>query len=306
MAPKKTNSQKARERRQAADPQARSTHSSTAHATAKSQELEIVAATPRSRKRLTVAVLIIVGLLFTAAMFGAERLLRDDDSDVTPTVEAAAGVISDTDASASPVALAIVRDAELSARCWPNGGPVPGNDVSAASPPSPALDSAVTYTARINTNYGSFTFQFYPEEAPNTVNNFICLANEGYYDNTLFHRVIDGFMFQGGDPLGNGTGGPGYRFADEPVVRDYITGTLAMANAGPDTQGSQFFVILDNLTELQRLPKNYTIFGQVTEGLDVVQTIGGVPVGMSASGEVSAPTAPVELVSVEIIQTPKG
>ena len=139
-----------------------------------------------------------------------------------------------------------------------------------------------------------------------TVNNFVCLSNAGYYDNTSFHRVISGFMFQGGDPMGTGTGGPGYRFDDEPINRDYVTGTLAMANAGPNTNGSQFFVILDNLTELGRLPKNYTIFGQVSSGMEVVETIAGVEVGPSATGEMSKPSSPVELISVEIVQTPKG
>jgi cyclophilin family peptidyl-prolyl cis-trans isomerase len=260
-----------------------------------------------SRKRTTVIILVVLGLLFTAAMFGAERFLRDDDP--TPTIEAASGAPEGGDPVSSPVAggdSVIVPDSELSARCWPNGGPVPGNEDAAASPPSMALDENTTYSAIVTTNYGSFTVEFYPDDAPNTVNNFVCLANEGYYDGTIFHRVIDGFMFQGGDPLGTGTGGPGYRFADEPIVRDYVTGTLAMANAGPDTQGSQFFVVLDNLTELQRLPKNYTIFGQVTDGMDVVQAIGKVEVGMSPSGELSSPTSPVQLVSVEIIATPKG
>lgn len=291
MAPKKTNSQKARERRQSEGVQPRPDKRSRADAASVSQEMEPTSNRTGSRKRWTVIALIAVGLIFTAVMFGAERLMRDDDPDPTPSVEAATGM---------------VRDAELSARCWPNGGPVPGNEDMAALPPTLALDSNVTYTAVITTNYGPFSIEFYPDEAPNTVNNFVCLANEGYYDDTIFHRVMAGFMFQGGDPLGTGTGGPGYRFADEPIVRDYVTGTVAMANAGPDTNGSQFFVILDNLTELDRLPKNYTIFGQVTDGMDVVQTIGGVEVGMSANGELSAPTAPVQLVSVEVIQTPKG
>ena len=169
-----------------------------------------------------------------------------------------------------------------------------------------ALDPAKTYTAVIKTNFGPFTVEFYPEDAPNTVNNFVCLANEGYYNDTIFHRVIAGFMFQGGDPLGNGTGGPGYRFDDEPIVRDYTTGTLAMANAGTNTNGSQFFVVLDNLTELGRLPKNYTIFGQVIDGMDVVQTIGSVPVGASATGEMSAPLEPVQLRLVQVTATPKA
>jgi cyclophilin family peptidyl-prolyl cis-trans isomerase len=150
-----------------------------------------------------------------------------------------------------------------------------------------AIDPNKTYTADIATNFGTFTVEFYPQDAPNTVNNFICLANDGYYNNTPFHRIIAGFVIQGGDPTGTGAGGPGYRFNDEPISRDYVKGTLAMANAGPNTNGSQFFVVLDNLTG--RLPKNYTVFGQVTNGIDVVDKIAAVQVGRSRSGEMSAP-----------------
>ena len=105
-------------------------------------------------------------------------------------------------------------------------------------------------------------------DAPVTVNNFVCLAEDGYFNDTPFHRIVKGFVIQGGDPTGTGSGGPGYKFADEPVTRDYERGTLAMANAGPNTNGSQFFIVLDDLRG--KLPKNYTIFGRVTAGMDVV------------------------------------
>ncbi len=163
-----------------------------------------------------------------------------------------------------------------------------------------ALEAGKTYTAVLKTNFGSFTVEFYPEDAPNTVNNFVSLAKDGYYDNTPFHRIIAGFVIQGGDPTGTGAGGPGYRFNDEPVVKDYTKGTLAMANAGPNTNGSQFFVVLDNLTG--RLPKNYTIFGNVIEGIEAVDAIAAVPVGASRSGERSAPSQPVTLESVTVIE----
>lgn len=289
MAPKKTNAQKARERREAEE-KAQASQPQSAKNQTTNQSLEPIS--QNTRKKWTVVGLIGVALLFAVAFFAAERLLGEDDAgdSPTPTIEAAAGG---------------VQDPELSARCWPSGGPVPGNATDAASPPALALDTALMYTAVLETNYGSFTVEFYPDDAPNTVNNFVCLANEGYYDDTLFHRVMAGFMFQGGDPLGTGTGGPGYRFADEAVVRDYVTGTVAMANAGPDTQGSQFFVVLDNLTELGKLPKNYTIFGQVVEGMDVVMAIGAIEVGPSATGEMSVPVEPVQLISVNILTTPK-
>jgi cyclophilin family peptidyl-prolyl cis-trans isomerase len=298
MAPKKTNSQKARERREKVEPSVSSTAQPDATLQPTKQSLEKPPRSLESRKRLTVLALAVLALLFAVAMFSIERWMRDDDPQPTATVQAASSPAGETSAAG------FVPDAALSERCWPNGGPVPGNERDAATAPSFALDENTTYSAIITTNYGAFTAEFYPDDAPNTVNNFICLANEGYFNDTVFHRVIAGFMFQGGDPLGTGTGGPGYRFADEPIVRDYVTGTLAMANAGPDTNGSQFFVILDDLTAAGRLPKNYTIFGQVTEGMDVVQAIGGVPVGMSATGENSAPVEPVQLLNVEIIQTP--
>src|SRR3989344_3939168 len=108
------------------------------------------------------------------------------------------------------------------------------------------------------------------EEATQAASNFIFLADDKFYDGLTFHRVVPGFVIQGGDPLGNGTGGPGYRFADEPVKRKYDKGIVAMANSGPDTNGSQFFIMLE---DNPGLPPNYTIFGKVTKGLDVVGKI---------------------------------
>jgi len=164
--------------------------------------------------------------------------------------------------------------------------------------PEMQLDPAKTYTATIETNKGSFDVEFYPDDAPKTVNNFIFLAKNGYYDNSPFHRIISGFVIQGGDPTGTGRGGPGYRFDDEPIKRNYELGTLAMANAGPHTNGSQFFVIVG--PSGQQLPKNYTIFGKVTSGLDVVSTIAQTPVKSGPSGERSTPTEPITLQKVTV------
>ena len=163
------------------------------------------------------------------------------------------------------------------------------------------LDAAKTYTGTLETSHGTIEVEFYPEDAPITVNNFVSLAREGFYDGTPFHRIISGFVIQGGDPTGTGTGGPGYRFQDEKILKEYEKGTLAMANAGPNTNGSQFFIVLADLRG--RLPKNYTIFGKVTTGLDVVDAIAAVPVGRSRSGEVSAPTQPVTLDKVTIAES---
>lgn len=122
----------------------------------------------------------------------------------------------------------------------------------------------------IQTAKGDIVFELYPEDAPKTVSNFVYLAKEGFYDGLTFHRVEPGFVIQGGDPKGNGRGGPGYQFEDEPVTKDYAKGIVAMANAGPDTNGSQFFIMLENNSTL---PKDYTIFGKVIKGQDVVDQI---------------------------------
>ena len=160
-----------------------------------------------------------------------------------------------------------------------------------ANPPEMAIDPAKTYTATIETTAGTLTAQLFASEAPRTVNNFVFLANEGFYTDVIFHRVISGFMIQGGDPTGTGTGGPGYRFDDEPVGREYLRGTLAMANAGPNTNGSQFFVMHKDYP----LPPNYTIFGKLSAGEEVIDAIAGAPTGAQ-----DRPVNPVAIKSVTI------
>ena len=140
---------------------------------------------------------------------------------------------------------------------------------SYSSPPEQTIDPARKYKATIRTSAGDMTAELYPMDAPRTVNNFVFLARDGFYDGVIFHRVIPGFMIQGGDPTGTGRGGPGYRFEDEPVSKRYERGTLAMANAGPNTNGSQFFIMHADYG----LPPNYTIFGRLTDGHDVVDKI---------------------------------
>lgn len=140
------------------------------------------------------------------------------------------------------------------------------------APPEMVIDPAKDYQAVIQTEKGDIRLQLFAAEAPQTVNNFVYLANQGYYDDTTFHRVIDGFMAQAGDPLGLGYGGPGYAFADE--VDNGLTfdrrGLLAMANSGPNTNGSQFFITLDATPHLNG---DHTIFGEVIEGDDVLAAI---------------------------------
>lgn len=140
-----------------------------------------------------------------------------------------------------------------------------------SAPPERTIDPAKRYEATLHTTAGPMKLELFPEEAPATVNNFVFLARDGFYDGVIFHRVIPGFMIQGGDPTGTGRGGPGYQFDDEPVKRRYDRGILAMANAGPNTNGSQFFVMHAGAS----LPPNYTIFGRLVEGepaLDAIAT----------------------------------
>lgn len=167
-----------------------------------------------------------------------------------------------------------------------------------SSPPAMELKPGAIYQATLHTTKGDIGIDLFASEDPATVNNFVFLAQQGFYTNVPFHRVMKGFMIQTGDPTGTGRGGPGYRFSDEPVTRDYTRGTVAMANAGPNTNGSQFFIVHGNLTG--KLPPNYTIFGEVSQGMDVVDAIANVPVKSNSSGENSAPVEPVSIESVDI------
>ena len=153
-----------------------------------------------------------------------------------------------------------------------------------------------TYTAVLKTSEGDITISLNAKQTPITVNNFVSLAKNNFYNNTIFHRIIKGFMIQGGDPEGTGMGGPGYQFDDEPITEDYTRGAVAMANAGPNTNGSQFFIMHQNYP----LPKNYVIFGHVTSGFDAVDKIAEAPVTASNSGEQSKPVTPIVVKSVEI------
>jgi cyclophilin family peptidyl-prolyl cis-trans isomerase len=149
---------------------------------------------------------------------------------------------------------------------------------SFSSPPDMRIDPAGPYSAVLQTSEGSIEVELFASKAPRTVNNFVFLARQGFYDGTTFHRVIRGFMIQGGDPTGTGRGGPGYTFEDE-LDNDlgYELGTLAMANAGPDTNGCQFFIVEG--FQGQGLPKAYSIFGRVREGMDVVHAIASTSTG---------------------------
>ena len=223
--------------------------------------------------RKTRAILAIASVIFAAACGG-----ESEPAPATPTLTPR--VIN---ATATPIANIT--------------GEVPKIPKQYSAPPM-TIDVNKTYIATMHTNFGDITIQLNPKDAPITVNSFVFLAKEKFYENVIFHRIVDNFVIQGGDPTGTGTGGPGYQFADEPVKGEYLKGTLAMANAGPNTNGSQFFIVTANLTG--RLPKQYNLFGTVTGGMDVVDKIAAVP--KDPRGEGSRPLQQVKINSIDIVE----
>ncbi len=159
--------------------------------------------------------------------------------------------------------------------------------------PAMTIDQNKTYIATIKTNMGDIKVQLDAKNAPLTVNNFVFLAREKFYDGVIFHRIIKDFVIQGGDPTGTGRGDPGYKFADEPVKGPYDVGSIAMANSGANTNGSQFFII--DGAQGAALPPKYNLFGKTIEGIDVVHKIAGVP---TAAGD--RPTQEVKITTIEI------
>ncbi len=177
------------------------------------------------------------------------------------------------------------------------GGTVPATpsrDRPRFAAPEPVVESGRDYLATLETSCGPMAVELFADEAPETVNSFVFLAGEGFFDATVVHRVVPGFVVQMGDPTGTGTGGPGYRIDDELGAargRGYRRGTVAMANAGPDTNGSQFFVCLDDVA----LPPAYTVFGDVVDGMDAADRIASVP----CRGETPVETVFLERVTVQ-------
>jgi cyclophilin family peptidyl-prolyl cis-trans isomerase len=296
------------------------------------QQEELKAA---SRKRgMRIAAIVVGGLV---AVFGlvyiATLVTGDDDADVTDTlapistetldtIDTATTLPSDTitseptgsdPVSSEPAVAPVASDPASSepavdpdtsdpavapdADCPPEDGVAEPVGEFDAAPPMCLVDGA-TYQAVVETNMGEFTVDLDAEAAPLTVNNFVFLARNGFYDETPCHRILPDFVVQCGDPTGTGTGGPGYEFADElPAAGEYQLGSLAMANSGPDTNGSQFFIITGE--EGVQLPPSYSLFGQVAEGFDTTVA------DMAATGTPGAgtPSEPVEILSVRIIQS---
>jgi len=163
--------------------------------------------------------------------------------------------------------------------------------------PKMEIDKTKTYKALVKTTDGDLEIELFSKDNPITVNNFVFLARQGFYENIKFHRIMKDFMVQTGDPTGTGSGGPGYQFADElPITKSYSKGIVAMANAGPDTNGSQFFI----MTKDYSLQPNYVIFGEIVEGLDTLDKIANTSVVDNDFGEKSKPTEDVLITAITI------
>jgi cyclophilin family peptidyl-prolyl cis-trans isomerase len=242
--------------------------------------------TELSKRWLRLIVLVLALILVVAAC-------GDDEND-EPTVATTTSTGSETSATEQTVNPTVATADETPAGDAGTGGDAKTWDTA----PEMQLVEGTDYRAVLHTNKGDITIDILEDEAPIAANNFVFLAQQGYYTDVPFHRVIEGFMIQGGDPEGTGMGGPGYTIQDEPVVGEYTRGAVAMARTAlPNSAGSQFFIMHQDYP----LDKVYVIFGQVTEGMDVVDAIATVPVGQSASGEPSVPLEPVTLESVDIL-----
>ncbi|HEU4964357.1 MAG TPA: peptidylprolyl isomerase [Bacilli bacterium] len=170
--------------------------------------------------------------------------------------------------------------------------------------PEMTIDKSKEYTATLKTNKGDITIKLFDDQSPKTVNSFVFLAKHDFYDGVIFHRVIQDFMIQTGDPTGTGSGGPGYKYEDEkPLAKEYGPGIVAMANAGPNTNGSQFFICTGEQSKNLNLSLDnyyYTVFGEVVDGMDTVKKIAAVKVGAQPTGEVSRPEEEVKVNDVVI------
>ncbi|MEZ5377098.1 MAG: peptidylprolyl isomerase [Acidimicrobiales bacterium] len=240
-----------------------------------------------------------IALLLLGGLFAWSQLSGDDDNaNDTAAGEAVADSGDDATTETTTDAADSVDPMDpIPADCPPADGAPQALQFQSA--PEMCIDVAKTYTAEVSTSMGDFTIALDPERAPLTVNNFVFLARYHYYDGATFHRVIPGFVIQGGDPVGDppGIGGPGYSFADElPAEGEYELGSLAMANSGADTNGSQFFVITGD--QGIALPPQYSLFGKVTDGLDVALAIQDVE---TDAGD--APVEPVVINSVTITES---
>jgi cyclophilin family peptidyl-prolyl cis-trans isomerase len=223
---------------------------------------------------------------------------------VTLTACGKTKALTDTSsASAAPVqasAADLPCSKDLTALLKNNASGTP-SEKSWTSPPKMSIDPAKTYCAVVQTNKGSITLQLFAKDAPKTVNNFVFLAKQNFYNGIIFHRIIQSFMIQTGDPLGTGMGDPGYKFEDElNGPYQYEPGIVAMANSGPNTNGSQFFICTGEDSKGLNNQPNYSIFARVASGMETVLKIAATPV--KAGGENSSPAEKVMIENIQIVE----
>jgi cyclophilin family peptidyl-prolyl cis-trans isomerase len=247
------------------------------------QQAEMAARRRRSRRNTVIATIVVMAVVIglIAALSGGGGSSKNAKASSTNTTTAPAGA-------------AVKGDTQC-----PNPDGSSPRTTSFAKPPPMCIDPAKTYTATMATTKGSMTIALDAKKAPKTVNNFVVLARYHFYDGLTFHRIVPDFVIQGGDPKGNGSGGPGYEFADElPAAGQYKIGSLAMANSGPNTNGSQFFIITGQ--QGVSLPPQYSLFGQVTDGLATVDAIAKLGVQGAPNGK---PSESVKMTSVTIAES---
>jgi len=251
--------------------------------------------TSRNIIRAVSAVIVVV-----AIFFGIAFLTDDDESTAPTTTITPAGDVTTlpdaTDTTTAPAEFVYGTTA-----CPPAEGASEQTQEFADSFQL-CIDPTKTYTATVTTNFGEYTALLDPAKAPGTVNNFVSLARSKYFDGTTCHRAIPGFMVQCGDPTATGSGGPGYKFADElPAAGEYKIGSLAMANSGPNTNGSQFFVITGD--QGVSLDPNYTLFGQVTDGLDTTVSDMDLAGNDEPGSNGVPPKSAIEIISITITES---
>ena len=252
---------------------------------AQGRAAQLEAARQAKKKQSTIRFAVLIGLAIGLAVLAAALFSGDDDKKTTAADQTSTTTSGETTTTTVNPALAAIQCNDTKPADNPN------RPTFTTAPPM-QIDPAKKYTATIDTSCGKITIDLDAKGAPKTVNNFVFLANKKFYDGLTFHRVVKDFVIQGGDPEGTGSGGPGYKFEDELPQDGYKLGSLAMANSGPNTNGSQFFIVTgQNGTQL---PASYSRFGLVTGGLDVAQKL------ESFADPQQKPTRPLYILSITV------
>jgi cyclophilin family peptidyl-prolyl cis-trans isomerase len=248
------------------------------------------------KKASSIVILILMICLASVSMAACGKVKPLTQGDSIAPSQTAPSATPTAAPSAVPAESACAKTVQAS----PNNSSK-STDKSWKVPPAMTIDVKKTYCAVVQTNKGSFTLELFAKDAPKTVNNFVFLAKNNFYNGIIFHRIIETFMIQTGDPQGTGMGGPGYQFEDElNSPYKYEPGTVAMANAGPNTNGSQFFICTGENSK--SLPNQYSIFAKVAAGMDTVKKIAATPVQAGPTGESSSPTEKVMIENVQIVE----